>query len=66
MNDSNKSVIKHHGAATGVTGSCHELTLDDNAGLLIDFGAGAGNGQRAREAGNGREGAAPDGLRVMT
>lgn len=29
--------IKHHGAVNGVTGSCHELSIDD-AGLLIDCG----------------------------
>ena len=30
--------IKHHGATTGVTGSCHELILDDNNSVLIDCG----------------------------
>lgn len=34
----NNLVIKHHGAINGVTGSCHELTLDDNYGVLIDCG----------------------------
>lgn len=29
--------IKHHGATTGVTGSCHELIVG-NAGVLIDCG----------------------------
>ncbi|MEX2476245.1 MBL fold metallo-hydrolase RNA specificity domain-containing protein [Marinobacter sp.] len=29
--------IKHHGATTGVTGSCHELDVGD-AGVLIDCG----------------------------
>ena len=24
--------LKHHGAATGVTGSCHELTLQSSKG----------------------------------
>lgn len=28
----------HHGAAEGVTGSCHELVLDDGRSLLIDCG----------------------------
>ncbi|TVQ90216.1 MAG: MBL fold metallo-hydrolase [Chromatiaceae bacterium] len=30
--------ITHHGAITGVTGSCHQLTLDDGRALLIDCG----------------------------
>ena len=30
--------IHHHGAVDGVTGSCHELRLDDDSGLLIDCG----------------------------
>ncbi|BBI73376.2 hypothetical protein HAALTHF_29380n [Vreelandella aquamarina] len=30
--------ITHHGGATGVTGSCHQLTLDSEHSLLIDCG----------------------------
>lgn len=30
--------IKHHGAVTGVTGSCHELSLDNGSSILIDCG----------------------------
>jgi len=30
--------IKHHGAVSGVTGSCHELCLDDKNSILIDCG----------------------------
>ena len=30
--------ITHHGGAEGVTGSCHELVLDDKRSLLIDCG----------------------------
>ncbi|WP_299199304.1 MBL fold metallo-hydrolase [uncultured Amphritea sp.] len=30
--------IKHHGATTGVTGSCHELVLDNETSVLIDCG----------------------------
>ena len=30
--------ILHHGAVTGVTGSCHELLLDSGVGVLIDCG----------------------------
>lgn len=31
-------MIKHHGAVTGVTGSCHELVCDDEHSVLIDCG----------------------------
>lgn len=30
--------IKHHGAVNGVTGSCHELRLNNGPGILIDCG----------------------------
>ncbi|MCP4629200.1 MAG: MBL fold metallo-hydrolase [bacterium] len=30
--------IIHHGAAGGVTGSCHELIIDDETSLLVDCG----------------------------
>jgi metallo-beta-lactamase family protein len=30
--------IKHHGAVNGVTGSCHELLVDDQNSVLIDCG----------------------------
>lgn len=30
--------ILHHGAVNGVTGSCHELKLSDDFGILIDCG----------------------------
>jgi metallo-beta-lactamase family protein len=30
--------ISHHGAVSGVTGSCHELRLTDGPGMLIDCG----------------------------
>ena len=39
--------IKHHGAVTGVTGSCHELIVG-SSGILIDCGLFQGE-----EAGNG-------------
>ncbi|WP_346014677.1 MBL fold metallo-hydrolase [Thiocystis violacea] len=32
------ATILHHGAVDGVTGSCHELQLDDGRSLLIDCG----------------------------
>ena len=30
--------LRHHGARDGVTGSCHELMLDDRRSLLVDCG----------------------------
>lgn len=30
--------LRHHGALNGVTGSCHELMLDDSKSLLVDCG----------------------------
>ncbi|UTW49002.1 MBL fold metallo-hydrolase [Bacterioplanoides sp. SCSIO 12839] len=30
--------IRHHGAVSGVTGSCHQLTLDSGGSVLIDCG----------------------------
>jgi len=30
--------ITHHGAADGVTGSCHQLTLHNSAAVLVDCG----------------------------
>ena len=30
--------ILHHGAVTGVTGSCHELRVAEDSGILIDCG----------------------------
>lgn len=30
--------IKHHGAVQGVTGSCHELFVDDKNSVLVDIG----------------------------
>ncbi len=35
--------IIHHGAHKGVTGSCHELQLDDSKSLLIDCGVFQGS-----------------------
>ena len=49
--DDTKTIIKHHGAATGVTGSCHELLLDDHASLLIDCGLFQGGDRGADGAG---------------
>ncbi|MGE0081083.1 MAG: MBL fold metallo-hydrolase RNA specificity domain-containing protein [Thiohalomonadaceae bacterium] len=40
--------LVHHGGATGVTGSCHELRLSDGSGWLVDCGLFQGN-----ETGNG-------------
>jgi metallo-beta-lactamase family protein len=41
--------IIHHGARHGVTGSCHELRLDDEFGVLVDCGLFQGDEARARE-----------------
>jgi metallo-beta-lactamase family protein len=30
--------ITHHGATTGVTDSCHQLTLPDGQAVLVDCG----------------------------
>ena len=49
--------ITHHGATAGVTGSCHQLTLDDGRALLIDCGLFQGD-----EA--GPDGARADRLRI--
>jgi metallo-beta-lactamase family protein len=35
--------IIHHGGAKGVTGSCHELWIDDEHSVLIDCGLFQGN-----------------------
>ncbi|KDE41162.1 Metallo-beta-lactamase family protein, RNA-specific [Nitrincola lacisaponensis] len=37
--------ILHHGGATGVTGSCHQLVTDSDASLLIDCGLFQGDEQ---------------------
>ena len=34
----NLANISHHGAVNGVTGSCHELHIDNNNSILIDCG----------------------------
>ncbi|MBP0048101.1 MBL fold metallo-hydrolase [Marinobacterium sp. AK62] len=42
--------IDHHGAHNGVTGSCHQLHIDEHTSLLIDCGLFQG-----KETGNSRE-----------
>ena len=43
------ATITHHGAVTGVTGSCHELTLANGESLLVDCGMFQGEeGDRQR------------------
>jgi metallo-beta-lactamase family protein len=49
--------IKHHGAVDGVTGSCHELCVDERASILIDCGLFQG-----KEA--GPDGAGPEALAI--
>lgn len=43
-------VIQHHGAVTGVTGSCHELRVDAQLGLLVDCGLFQGAEQIPRDS----------------
>ena len=38
MTDATYPLIQHHGAVTGVTGSCHELKINDGNSVLIDCG----------------------------
>ncbi|NCO53545.1 MAG: MBL fold metallo-hydrolase [Deltaproteobacteria bacterium] len=45
----NRIPILHHGGRYTVTGSCHELRLADNSGLLIDCGLFQGEGAIAPE-----------------
>jgi metallo-beta-lactamase family protein len=42
--------ILHHGAVDGVTGSCHELVVDDNNSVLIDCGLFQGAEKSSRGA----------------
>ena len=48
--------ILHHGARTGVTGSCHELRLAADCGLLVDCGLFQGAEESEGGAGEGRLG----------
>ncbi|MBM6551038.1 MBL fold metallo-hydrolase RNA specificity domain-containing protein [Marinomonas ostreistagni] len=42
--------ITHHGAKDGVTGSCHELIIDDDRSLLVDCGLFQGSEASERGA----------------
>ncbi|QEQ95994.1 MBL fold metallo-hydrolase [Neptunomonas concharum] len=44
--------ITHHGAVNGVTGSCHQLTLDSGEALLVDCGMFQGAESVNREEGD--------------
>ena len=46
--------IIHHGARDGVTGSCHQLRMDDQHSLLIDCGLFQGAEVSAGTAGADR------------
>jgi metallo-beta-lactamase family protein len=46
--------ISHHGAVEGVTGSCHELRLSSDAGILIDCGLFQGDEAAPEGAGFNR------------
>lgn len=41
--------VVHHGAYPGVTGSCHQLIVDDSRSLLIDCGYFQGNEAKGRD-----------------
>lgn len=43
--------IQHHGAVQGVTGSCHQLTLDSGEALLVDCGLFQGAEATGKELG---------------
>lgn len=43
--------IHHHGAVSGVTGSCHQLMLPDGKSLLIDCGLFQGNDRSPHSGG---------------
>ncbi|WP_078085058.1 MBL fold metallo-hydrolase RNA specificity domain-containing protein [Microbulbifer mangrovi] len=38
INNSSFGAIQHHGAVDGVTGSCHQLFLDEHNSILVDCG----------------------------
>lgn len=44
--------ITHHGAVSGVTGSCHQLTLSTGEALLVDCGLFQGAENSERESGS--------------
>ena len=43
--------LSHHGATRGVTGSCHQLHLDDHSSLLVDCGLEQGADDQSRTDG---------------
>ncbi|MDD2539616.1 MAG: MBL fold metallo-hydrolase, partial [Desulfuromonadaceae bacterium] len=49
MTDSFPEIV-HHGALHGVTGSCHELRLSQEDGILVDCGLFQGNDSPDGEA----------------
>ena len=49
MNSSKLPHISHHGGASGVTGSCHELHCTTTQSLLVDCGLFQGDDQRTPE-----------------
>lgn len=46
--------IQHHGAVNGVTGSCHQLHIDNNNSVLIDCGLFQGKEQNTEKDTDGR------------
>lgn len=57
--------ILHHGATTGVTGSCHELFYSDNNSVLIDCGMFQGAEAADRELGESQIDFSLDAVRAL-
>lgn len=57
--------ILHHGATTGVTGSCHELFYSDNDSVLIDCGMFQGAEAADRELGEAQIDFSLDAVRAL-
>ena len=57
--------ILHHGAVTGVTGSCHELFFTDSDSVLIDCGMFQGTEASGRELGDSAIDFSIDAIRAL-
>lgn len=57
--------IRHHGAVTGVTGSCHQLYVNGNESLLVDCGLFQGAESPGRQAGDMAIDFSLDGVRAL-
>ena len=58
--------IVHHGGHTGVTGSCHELRIAEDAGILVDCGLFQGDENQVQGSRPKVQGLAPDPSRVTS